>query len=101
MDTLKMPAGRAVSSPEGASEALVGRASQHSCAPVVIARDAGKQMARSMEIFPGLQALAKPRSLRMAIKVRRKILFINLADVVAVQAEGKCVLLWQNASSYL
>jgi two-component system LytT family response regulator len=37
----------------------------------------------------------------VAIKVRRKILSINLGDVVAVQAEGKCVLLQQNARSYL
>jgi two-component system LytT family response regulator len=54
-----------------------------------------------METFPGLQAFAKPQSLRVAIKVGGKILFINLGDVVAVQAEGKCVLLQQNASSYL
>jgi two-component system LytT family response regulator len=54
-----------------------------------------------MEIFPGLQALAKSQSLRVAIKARGKILFINLDDVVAVQAEGKCVLLQQNARSYL
>jgi two-component system LytT family response regulator len=45
--------------------------------------------------------LAKPQSLRVAIKVKGKILFINLCDVVAVQADGKCVLLQQNASSYL
>ena len=58
-------------------------------------------MARSMEIFSGSQALAKPQSFRVAIKVSGKILFINLDDVVAVQAEGKCVLLQQNARSYL
>jgi two-component system LytT family response regulator len=68
---------------------------------LVIARDAGEQTARSMETLPGLQALAKPQSLRVAIKVRGKILFVNLGDVVAVQAEGKCVLLQQNARSYL
>ena len=54
-----------------------------------------------METFPALPALAKPQSLRVAIKVRGKILFINLGDVVAVQAEGKCVLLQQKARSYL
>jgi two-component system LytT family response regulator len=48
-----------------------------------------------------LQARARPQSLRVAIKVEGKILFINLCDVVAVQADGKCVLLQQNASSYL
>ena len=37
----------------------------------------------------------------MAIKARGKIFFINLDDVVAVQADGKCVWLQQNARSYL
>lgn len=91
----------AVSIPEGACDFLVDQASQHSCAPLVIARNAGEQTARSMETFPGLQAHAKPQFLRVAIKVGGKILFINLGDVVAVQAEGKCVLLQQNARSYL
>lgn len=95
------PDGLAVSNPEDVCDFLVDRASQHSCAPLVIARDAEEQMARSMATFPGLQALAKPQSLRVAIKVGGKILFINLDEVVAVQAEGKCVLLQQNARSYL
>jgi two-component system, LytTR family, response regulator len=58
-------------------------------------------MARSNGYTPGVQALAKPHSLRAAIKVSGRILFINLGDVVAVQAEGKCVLLHQKATSYL
>ncbi len=90
-----------LSDTEGARDFLVDRASQHSRAPLVIARDAGEQMARSMETYPGVQVLAKPQSLRVAIKARGKILFINLDDVVTVQAEGKCVLLQQNARSYL
>ena len=99
MNTLKMgPAGRAVSSPEGAS---VECTSQHSCVPLVIARDAGEQTASSTETFPGPRAPAKPQSLRVAIKVRGKILFINLGDLVAVQAKGKCVSLQQNGGSYL
>jgi DNA-binding LytR/AlgR family response regulator len=102
MNTLKMSqAGRAVSIPEGASDALVGRVAQHSCAALVIARDVGEQIPSSTETFAGLRALAKPRSLRAAIKVRGTIFFINLGDVVAVQAKGKCVWLQQNATSYL
>src|ERR1700676_509995 len=102
MNTLKMgPAGRALSSPDGASDALIGSVAQHSREALVIARDAEEQAASSTETFPGLQALAKPQSLRVAIKVSGKILFINLGEVVAVQAEGKCVLLQQNAKSYL
>lgn len=102
MNTLKM--GRArhpLSSPEGACDLLVDRPAQHSYAPLVIAGDAGEHTARSTETFPRLQARARPQSLRVAIKVKGKILFINLCDVIAVQAEGKCVSLQQNASSCL
>ena len=35
------------------------------------------------------------------VLVRGKILFINLGDVVSVEARGKCAWLHQNASSYL
>jgi DNA-binding LytR/AlgR family response regulator len=40
-------------------------------------------------------------SLRVAIKVRGKILFIDLEDVEAVRAQGKCVLLQRNDNAYL
>ena len=46
------------------------------------------------------QEQAQP-SPRVAIKVNGKILFLNLNDVVAVQAEGNYVLLQRNGSSYL
>ncbi|HEY6337511.1 MAG TPA: LytTR family DNA-binding domain-containing protein [Candidatus Sulfotelmatobacter sp.] len=102
MNTLKMgPAEHAVSSAEGAGDFLVDRAPQHARTPLVMARDEGEQPARSMQTFPGVHGLAKPRSLRVAIKVRGKILFINLSDLVSVQAKGKCVWLEQKASSYL
>ena len=102
MSTLKMgAAGHAVPSPEGAGESLVERVAKHSSAALVKARDAGEQTARSMETFPALQAPAKPQSLRVAIKVRGKILFISLGDVISVQAKGKCVSLQGNVSSYL
>jgi DNA-binding LytR/AlgR family response regulator len=64
-------------------------------------RIAEEQTARLMEALPRLQALGKRTSPRVAIKVKGKILFINLGDVVAVQAEGNYVLLQQNSSSYL
>jgi DNA-binding LytR/AlgR family response regulator len=102
MNTLKMgSAGHAVSNPESACDFPVDPGSQHSCAPLVVARDAEEQTAGSTEIFPELPALAKSQSLRVAIKARGKIFFINLDDVVAVQADGKCVWLQQNARSYL
>ena len=102
MNTAKMgPAGRPVSSLEVASDALVDRVAQHSCAALGIARDQGEQNAGSTETFPRLPALAKPQSLRVAIKVRGKILFINLDDVASIQAKGNCVWLQQKGSSYL
>jgi DNA-binding LytR/AlgR family response regulator len=102
MNTLKMGSGgHPVSNPEDARDLTNHGASQHSGPPLVMARDAGDQTAGSMEIFPGSQALAKSQSLRVAIKARGKILFINLDDVIAVQAKGKCVWLQQNASSCL
>ncbi len=102
MSTLKMgPAGQAVSSPEGAGDSLVDHLEQHSCAALLTARDAGEQTPGSTEPFRGLRSLAKPQSLRMAIKVRGKILFIDLGDVVAVQAQANYVLFHRNSGSYL
>ena len=102
MNTMKMiPAGHAVSIPEGASHSLLDRVEQHSYAALVMARDTGEQTERSTETASPLLSHAKPTSLRVAIKVRGKILFINLADVVSVQAKGKCVALQRNANSYL
>ncbi len=46
------------------------------------------------------QAQNQP-SPRVAVKVKEKILFINLIDVVAVQAKGNYVLLQRDGSSYL
>jgi DNA-binding LytR/AlgR family response regulator len=102
MNTLKTGQARhPVSGPEGAGDSLIDRAAQQSREILAIARDAGEHTTRSMETFPGLQARAKPQSLRVAIKVKGKILFVNLRDVVSVQAKGKCVCLHRNASSYL
>ena len=92
MNTLKM-------SP--ASAFLVDRVAQHSGAALVVARDGGEKTARLTEAFPALQTLAKQQSLRVAIKVRGKILFIQLGDVVSVQAQGNYVLLQRGTSSYL
>ncbi len=47
-----------------------------------------------------LQALAKRDSPRVAIKVKGRILLINLGDVVSVQAEGNYVLLQRDSTSY-
>ena len=64
-----------------------------------------------MELSPRLQTAAKGQvsptqeqnqpSPRVAIKVKGKIIFINLNDVVAVQADGDYVSLQRNGSSYM
>jgi DNA-binding LytR/AlgR family response regulator len=102
INALKLDLSRyAVASPEGAGDPLLNRAAQHSRAALVLARDAEEQRAGLMEAFPGLLAAAKLHSPRVAIKVRGKILFIHLGDVVSVQSEGKCVWIQRNASSDL
>jgi|SRR5450432_940644 DNA-binding LytR/AlgR family response regulator len=100
MKTLKInPAGHSISSPGVVRDAFADR--EHSCVAVVMTRDAGEKAARSTDTFPGSQVVAKPQSLRVAIKVKGRILFINLGDVISVQADGKCVWFQQNANSYL
>jgi DNA-binding LytR/AlgR family response regulator len=92
---------RAVSNPGGDSNSLLDDMAQHSCASLGIARETEEPTAGSKDTLPGLQASAKPQSLRVAVKIMGKILFMNLGDVVAVQAKGKCVHLQRKASSYL
>jgi len=101
MSTLKMGPAEHAASGQEPSHSLVDRAAPHSYAALVMAGDSEEQKAISTETFAGLRAAAKPQSLRVAIKVSGKILFINLGDVVAVHAKGKCVWLQQNSSSYL
>jgi DNA-binding LytR/AlgR family response regulator len=60
-----------------------------------------EEVAALTEALPELPAIAKPQSLRVAVKVKGKILFINLADVTAVHAEGNYVSLQRNAATYL
>ncbi len=102
MNTLKMaPAGPAVPVPEAAGDSLVDDMSQRSSVRLMIAREAAEQTARLTETSPPLQAPAKLQALRVAVKVRGRILFIHLRDVVSVQAKGKCVQLQLNANSYV
>jgi DNA-binding LytR/AlgR family response regulator len=50
---------------------------------------------------PQTRTLAMGKSARIAIKAKRKILFIDAADVIAVEAKGKYVLLLHTSSSYM
>jgi len=60
-----------------------------------------EQTANFREAFTRLQELARRPSTRIAIKVKRRILFINPDDVIAVLAEGNYVLLQQHSTSHL
>jgi DNA-binding LytR/AlgR family response regulator len=99
MNTLKTSSAKNTASNPAAFDLLGGRAA-NSCAPLVIACEGEEQSARSIETSPGLQVRAKPQSCRVAIKVREKILFINLGDIVSVLAKGNYVRLQQNELSY-
>lgn len=59
------------------------------------------QAARLADAFPTFQAPVQRPSPRIAIKVKGRILFINLGDVIAVQAEGNYVLLQRHSTSFL
>jgi DNA-binding LytR/AlgR family response regulator len=99
---LKMDsAGHAIRDREDTGSSLIDPMVPHSRAALVIPPNAEAQTARSTGPFPGLLPDAKPQAQRIAIKVRGRILFINLGDVVSIQAEGKCVWLQRSANSYL
>jgi DNA-binding LytR/AlgR family response regulator len=51
--------------------------------------------------FPMLPAFTKRQSPRVAIKLKGRILFVSLGDVLAVQAEGNYVLLQRASSCYV
>lgn len=100
MKALNMrPAEHIVSRAEGGSP--VDHVAGHSCAALAITRDTGEPTATATKTLLGLQAAAKSQCPRVAIKVGGKILFINLGEVISIQANGKCVWLRRNASSYL
>ena len=68
---------------------------------VAFRRTAGERAARLVEALPQLQKLSQRPSVRIAIRAKGRILFIEPADVIAVQAEGNYVLLQRDSGSYL
>ena len=94
MNTVKMTATRpTVLNPEGTCNP-VDRVVQQSRAPSV------RVPAREIQAFSNFQASGTP-SLRVAIKVKGTIHFINLGEIVAIQASGKYVSLEGGASTHL
>jgi DNA-binding LytR/AlgR family response regulator len=53
------------------------------------------------EVVPRTRSLAMGKSARIAIRAKGKILFIDAADVIAVEAKGKYVLLLHTSSSHM
>jgi len=65
--------------------------------PTVIRVDA----ANLMRVLRQLEVLAKQQAPRIAIKAKGKILFLDVAEIVAVQAEGNYISLRHRTNSYL
>ena len=53
------------------------------------------------EVVPQTRTLAMGKSARIAIRAKGRILFIDAADVIAVEAKGNYVLLLQTSSSHM
>ena len=67
---------------------------------VSVRREAGRT-ARLIEPLPQFPMLARWKSARIAIKVKGKILFVDAADVISVEARGSYVLLHRTTSSHM
>ncbi len=63
-------------------------------------RAAGRSTSLS-KALPQTRTLAMGKSARIAIKAKRRILFIDAADVIAVEAKGNYVLLLHTSSSHM
>jgi DNA-binding LytR/AlgR family response regulator len=50
---------------------------------------------------PHIREVVVGKSPRIAIRAKGKVLFIDAADVIAVEARGNYVLLWQTSSSHM
>jgi DNA-binding LytR/AlgR family response regulator len=61
----------------------------------------GKGDPHIREVVPQTRTLAMGKSARIAIKAKGRILFIDPADVIAVEAKGNYVLLLHTSSSHM
>lgn len=68
---------------------------------VAFRRTAAERAKNILEALPHLQSLSRRPVSRIAIKSNGRIVFINPAEIVAVEAEGNYVLLQQRVGSYL
>lgn len=65
----------------------------HRALDVAIRRTHAERAAKLIATLPGLREIGKNQPRRMAIKVQNRILFIDPAEIMSVQAEGNYVLL--------
>jgi two-component system, LytTR family, response regulator len=64
-------------------------------------RTKAESAAKLIEALPQLQNVSRQPRAKLAIKVKGKVLLINPADIMTVQAEGNYVLLHRALGSYL
>jgi DNA-binding LytR/AlgR family response regulator len=74
--------------------------STHTSFPPISPAMPSEHSTRLLEALPRLQAFAKRESPRVAIRLKGRILFINLDEVVSVRADGNYVLLQRESTSY-
>jgi two-component system, LytTR family, response regulator len=68
---------------------------------VACRRTAGERAAKLVEMLSQLRANIQPRAERIAVKTKGRVLFVDPANVIAVEAERNCVLLQQTSGSCL
>jgi two-component system LytT family response regulator len=64
-------------------------------------RTESERAAQLIDLLPQLRELSQHRPGKIAIKAKGRIIFVDPAEVVAVQAEGNYVLLQKESGSYL
>jgi len=67
---------------------------------IAFGHTAGRELSPS-EVLQRLETLARLQSARIAIKAKGRILLIDAADIVAVEAKGNYVLLHHTSSSHM
>lgn len=72
----------------------------HEALDMAIRRTESERVAQLVKILPQLEEVLS-KSAKIAIKTKRRILFIDPADVVIIQAQGNYVLLQRHSGSYL
>jgi len=87
--------GKRDSTPESAADEFYEAADTLS--PPVIRVDA----ANLMQVLRQLEVIAKRQASRIAIKANGKVLFLDVDEIVAVQAEGNYISLRHRANPYL